>query len=125
MQTPGGARVLDGGEVLGVAQSRFFLAQAQKPGACGGGFKSETVPQRASEGRVLPQDFVKQSEPRAGGEKGGLRRILRLRFEARPCRKRLKIHVVLRRRGLDGPRASPARRRRRRRAGRWRRGKRL
>ena len=53
MHTPGRARVVGGSEVLGVAQSRFVLAQAQKPGARGGGFESETVPQRAGERRLL------------------------------------------------------------------------
>ena len=43
MQTPGGTRILGGGEVLGVAQSRFVLAQAQDFRARGSGFESETL----------------------------------------------------------------------------------
>jgi hypothetical protein len=46
MQTPGGARVLGHGELLGVAQSRFVLAQAQKSGARGGGFKRGVLQSR-------------------------------------------------------------------------------
>ena len=119
MPTPGGARVLGGGEVLGVAQSRFVLAQAQKSGARGGGFKSQTVPQRAGEGRVLPQDSVEQSEAGAGGEKGGGALLQALRFEARPCRKRPRNPVgfaALRgRRAAAGAGVLPAPRRRRRR----------
>ena len=71
MQATGGAGVFSGGEMLGVAQSRFVLAQAQDFCARRGGFESETLAQRAGEGRVLAQDSVEQSEAGAGGEKGG------------------------------------------------------
>ena len=84
MQTPGGARILGGGEVLGVAQRALVLAQAQKSGARGGGFESQTLAQRAGKGRVLANDSVEQSEPGAGGEKGGGALLQRLRFETRP-----------------------------------------
>ena len=123
MQTPGGARVFGGGEMLGVAQSRFVLAQAQKSGARGGGFKSQTVPQRAGEGRVPPQDSVEQSEAGARGEKGGGALLQALRFEARPCRKRPRIQWALQRARVVG--RPPARARCRRRAGRRRREKRI
>ena len=87
MQTPGGTRILGGGEVLGVAQSRFVLAQAQDFRARGSGFESETLSQRAHERRVLPQDCVEQGEPGAGGEKGGGACLLCSRIDARPCGK--------------------------------------
>ena len=84
MQTAAGARVFAGGEMFGVAQSRFVLAQPQDFCARGGGAQRQAAAQRAGAGRALAKDAVEQSEAGADGEKGG--RALRkgLRLEARP-----------------------------------------
>jgi hypothetical protein len=84
MQAAGGAGVVSGREMLGVAQSPFVFAQAQDFCARRGGFESETLAQCVGKGRRWAQDSVEQSEAGASGEKGGGSRVLRLRFEARP-----------------------------------------
>ena len=81
VQTTCGAGVSGNGKMLGVAQSRFVLAQAQKSGARGGGFERETLAQRAGEGRVLPQRLRRAkrgwrpaAKKAAGPSSGDLRR---------------------------------------------------
>ena len=68
VQAAGGPGIVGDGEMLGVAQSPFVLAEAQDFCARRGGFESETLAQCAGEGRILPQDSVEQSEAGASGD---------------------------------------------------------
>ena len=123
MQTPGGARVLGGGEMLGVAQSRFVLAQAQNSCARGGGASARRLRSAPAKGGFWRRTPSSKARLAPAAKKAAGLSSCAPRFDARPCGKRPIIQWALWRRGLGG--RPPARARCGRRAGRGRREKRI